>query len=152
MFADPAHAQPLNQAGQMKKMDESRPGGNVEIDELRAHFADESGVTVGLEIALSHSLSPAISSCAEAGSQVADYINLARAVRVGVPLIHRVVFVLQVPAIHQRHHHPQSIEFSRACERVVPPLPIACFLLAFQVTLQADILDCSIRSNKVLAA
>ena len=67
----------------MKKIDERRPGGNVEIDELRMHLADELGVAVRLQIALRHGLSPAVSGRAEAGSQIADHINLVLGICLG---------------------------------------------------------------------
>ena len=35
---------------QMKKINKGRPGGNVEIDELRFHFADKFGMSVRVEL------------------------------------------------------------------------------------------------------
>src|SRR4029077_5973539 len=132
----------------MKEIQKIGSGRNVEVDKFWIFLLDGFGMSIGLQITFRLRLSPAISSRAKSGPQIAHQVNFPRLLIIS--LADLVVLVFQIPAIHQRHHDAESVKLSGSAERIVSPLPPAGLLVILEVTLQPNILNCPVSMNEVL--
>src|SRR5690348_7726555 len=86
---------------------------------------------------------PAPTCSTEARAKVADHIakSFTTGARPSLFFVDRVVVVLKIPVIDERHHHPQTVEFARSYEGVSMPAPKPDLLFALQISFQSHILD-----------
>src|SRR5207247_8777305 len=92
-------------------------------------------------------MGPTAAGCSKRGSKVADQIDFAGRLRT---FIDGIVLVLQIPTIHQCHHHAKSVELPSAGKWIAFPSPTANLLLALRMPLEAHLLDYSTRPDQVL--
>src|SRR5438105_288456 len=111
VFADPMQPQMYDELFGVEDVEDRRTRGGAEIYIFRCDLGDELGMTVRVQIAPRSWPGPTGPCGAEACAQVAYEIVHFRSAGIGamVLLVHGVVVVLQIPVVHERHDHPQTV-------------------------------------------
>src|SRR5947208_16448595 len=90
-------------------------------------------------------MGPTAAGCSKRGSKVADQIDFAGRLRT---FIYGIVLVLQIPTIHQCHHHSKSVELPSAGKWIAFPSPTANLHLNFRLPITTLLLYYSPRTNQ----
>ena len=90
------------------------------------------------------------SGSTEARAQIADHVDLLPG-RI-LARVDSIVFILQIPIVDERHHHPQAVQFLRPTKGVVCPLPLPDLLLAFVMSLEPNVVNGAVGFHQFLAA
>ena len=127
---DTLHPRPRTVVGQMDDQGKEGPALHDEIDVRGRHSGDELRLRVVARDAFA--ARDDVARAPECGAQVRDSVLLAASDCVE----HAIVDVLEVPVVEERHHHPETVELTRADERIVVPAPRGRFFAAAALTLQ----------------